>query len=172
MAWWKRNEHRQAKGSSNEVEEHRAPSSFDAYVARNEAGERYALLQMVFSGAVSLALLWVATVTDNQAAGLALAIPLIFFAYAFERWQDARGGRESLRRDVIALSNVLYQDAITINRVLEDEMIHEYLQNLLQAALDDEEFGRAYWQQAVHPFSSTAKRDFAKTGATASIWPR
>lgn len=131
---------------------HANSSSFEAYVASNEAGERYARLQMLFSGLTSIALLVVAIITENQAAGLALAIPLVFFGYAFERWQDARSGRESLRHDVIALSNVLYQDATVINKILDDDMIHEYLQNLLQAALDDEEFGVGYWKQAVRPF--------------------
>ncbi len=134
--------------------------SLDAYVARSVASEHYARLQMIFSGTVALALLAVAIVTDSQGAGLALALPIVFFAYAFEQWQDARGGRESLRHDVIALSNVLYQDATVINRVLEDEMIHEYLQNLLQAALNDEEFGRAYWKQAVRPFVEHGEKGF------------
>jgi hypothetical protein len=134
--------------------------SFDAYVARNEGGERYAALQMVFSGTLAGVLLVVAVATENQAAGLALAIPLIFFGSAYEQWREARSGREGLRHDVVALSNVLYQDASMINKVLADEMIHEYLENLLQAALDDEEFGRAYWKQALRPFLEEGEKGF------------
>jgi hypothetical protein len=138
----------------------RPQSSFDAYVARNHAGERNSIQLMGFSAALVAILLAVAIETDSQAAGLALSIPLVFFAYAFEQWRDARGGRESLRNDVIALSSVLYQDAATITRVLEREMVYEYLQNLLQAALDDEEFGRGYWQQAVQPFIKEGEKGF------------
>lgn len=135
-------------------------SSLDAYIARNEAGVRYMRLQMAFSGTISLALLVVAIITESQAVGLALAIPLVFFGYSFERWQDAKGGRESLRHDVLALSNVLYQDATIINQVLDDAMIHKYLQNLLQAALNDEEFGLGYWQQGVRPFLEHGEAGF------------
>ncbi|MBS1881514.1 MAG: hypothetical protein JSS97_00995 [Actinobacteria bacterium] len=148
---------RRARADQESVE---LVSSFEAYVARNEAGERYARLLMVFSGTAILALLCIAIVTNSQAAGLALAIPIVFFAYAFQEWQEARGGRESLRHDVIALSNVLYQDASTIARVLNEDMIHEYLQNLLQAALHDTEFGKGYWKQAVRPFIEASRRGF------------
>ncbi len=157
MAWWKRNKGGEAEGGDGG---HRMTSSFDAYVARNHAGERNSLQLMGFSGITSLVLLLVAVETDSQAAGLALAIPLVFFAYAFEQWRDARGGREGLRNDVIALSSVLYQDSATINKILEREMVYEYLRNLLQAALDDEEFGRSYWQQAVQPFIREAEKGF------------
>jgi len=159
MAWWRRSERTGAEGSQRNEDE-RVVSSFDAYVARNEAGERNSLQLMGFSGVISAILLAVAIDSDSQAAGLALAIPLVFFAYAFEQWRDARGGRESLRNDVIALSSVLYQDAATIDKVLEREMIHEYLRNLLQAALEDEEFGRGYWQQAVRPFLIEGEKGF------------
>lgn len=148
---------RRARADQESVE---LVSSFEAYLARNEAGERYARLLMVFSGTAIIALLCVAIVTDSQATGLALAIPIVFFAYAFQEWQEARGGRESLRQDVIALSNVLYQDASTISRVLNEDMIHEYLQNLLQAALHDTEFGKGYWKQAVRPFIEAGRRGF------------
>lgn len=136
------------------------PSSLDAYVARNEGDRRHAAMMMAFSGTAALALLALAVVTDSQAVGLALAMPLIFFAYAFERWQDARGGRESLRRDVLAISNVLYQDPTLIGRVLEREMVHEYLQNLLKAALRDDDFGAGYWKQGVRPFLEHGERGF------------
>lgn len=159
MAWLTRNQRKVNEGGAG-AERQRAASSFDAYVARNRAGERNSLQLMGFSGAIVLLLLIVAVDTDSQAAGLALAIPIVFFAYAFEQWRDARGGRESLRNDVIALSSVLYQDAATITKVLEREMVYEYLQNLLQAALDDEEFGRGYWQQAVEPFIHEAEKGF------------
>lgn len=160
MAWLTRNQRRADGTGAAGTKRHRFASSFDAYVARNKAGERNSLQLMGFSGTIVLLLLIVAIDTDSQAAGLALAIPIVFFAYAFEQWRDARGGRESLRNDVIALSSVLYQDAATITRVLEREMVYEYLQNLLQAALDDEEFGRGYWQQAVEPFIHEAQKGF------------
>jgi hypothetical protein len=160
MARWRRNRQAQAQGSEEAAGGRRATSSFDAYVARNEAGERNSLQLMGFSGVAALVLLAVAIDTGSQAAGLALAVPLVFFAYAFEQWQDARGGRESLRNDVIALSSVLYQDAATINKVLKRKMVHEYLQNLLQAALEDEEFGRGYWEQAVQPFIHEGEKGF------------
>ncbi len=135
-------------------------SSFGAYVARIHSDEKYALLQIAAGSGLSAILLALAIATDSQAAGLALAFPLVFLGYAFEQWQDARSGRERLRQDVLALSNVLYQDATMINKVLDDEMIHEYLQNLLQAALGDEDFGRGYWQQAVKPFLDQGEQGF------------
>lgn len=159
MAWLTRNQGKADRGGAG-TERRRSSGSFEAYVARNKAGERNSLQLMGFSGTIVLLLLIVAVDTDSQAAGLALAIPIVFFAYAFEQWRDARGGRESLRNDVIALSSVLYQDAATITRVLEREMVYEYLQNLLQAALEDEEFGRGYWQQAVEPFIHEAEKGF------------
>lgn len=157
MAWWRENRRRRSDRSEGDD---RVKSSFDAFLERVDAEKRLAWYMIVSSAVFIACLLVLALETDNQAVGLVLGIPLVFFSYGFARLQEARSGRESLRKDVIALTNVFYQDPATINKLLEKETVYEYLQNLLQAALGDDEFGLGYWQQAVKPFIQEGEKGF------------
>ncbi len=160
MVRWRRNRKQEAGDEQGESPPRRVTSSFDAFLVRIEAERRLAWRTMIFSGIGVVALLVLAIETDSQAVGLVLGVPLLFFAYGFAQWEEARTGHESLRKDVIALTNVFYQDPATISKLLEKEVIYEYLQNLLQAALGDEEFGLGYWQQAVRPFIEGGEKGF------------
>lgn len=96
--------------------------------------------------------------------GRAFAIPLALAAaalgVAFDRWQSAGRAGEDLARDVRALTTIYHESPLTIRRWLTPSFIDDSIRNLLAAALDSEELGHGYWEQAVKPFLRESERGY------------
>jgi hypothetical protein len=98
------------------------------------------------------------------AIGEVFAIPLAIAAavlgVAYDRWQDAGRADENLERDIRALTTIYHESPRTIRRWLTPSFIDDSIRNLLAAALDSEELGHGYWEQAVKPFLREYERGY------------
>lgn len=96
--------------------------------------------------------------------GQAFAIPLALAAAAlgvtFDRWQSAGRADENLERDIRALTTIYHESPRTIRRWLTPEFIDDSVRNLLAAALDSEDLGHGYFEQAVRPFLRESERGY------------
>jgi hypothetical protein len=96
----------------------------------------------------------------GQAFAIPLALAAAALGVAFDRWQSAGRADENLERDIRALTTIYHESPRTIRRWLTSEFIDDSIRNLLAAALDSEDLGHGYWEQAVRPFLRESERGY------------
>ena len=97
-----------------------------------------------------------------------LQVPLIalsaLLGYLVQRAFTKKEEEDQLQQDLVALTAIYYQNPLVIRDMLLPGAIDRAIENLLNAALGDEEMGTAFWRQSVGPFihniGSGYKRDW------------
>jgi hypothetical protein len=96
----------------------------------------------------------------GQAFAIPLALAAAALGVAFDRWQSAGRADEGLERNIRALTTIYHESPRTIRRWLTPGFIDDSIRNLLAAALDSEDLGHGYWEQAVKPFLRESQRGY------------
>lgn len=96
----------------------------------------------------------------GQVFAIPLALAAAALGVAFDRWQSAGRANEGLERDIRALTTIYHESPRTVRRWLTPDFIDDSIRNLLAAALDSEDLGHGYWEQAVKPFLRESERGY------------